>query len=176
MMMRRRSQFAALLLPAALAAGGLTAANGSAGGSHLGPTGVWHPRGNGPTAMASWRGREGEPYVSIRCDRNDPRLLLRVASPHLPVDIDTVTLVADGVGMDYPVERSTGAVTARIALDAPILDRMVVARAFGIVAGGRQMSTGVPGEALARVVRACRALYWPREARIEASDAGLAKK
>lgn len=136
----------------------------------------WQPRGDGTGASATWQGRGGDPFVRIRCNHGDPRLDLRITSATLPADLHQVTLVADEVGVDYPVERSGASLAARIALDAPILDRMLVARQFAIVVGGRSLSTGLPGETLARVVRACRALHWPREARIDPSDAGLAKK
>lgn len=136
----------------------------------------WQPRGDGTSAQAAWRMPDGG-GVTLQCDRGDARILLRVDAGVLPAGLDKLTLVADGVGMDYPLDRSgSGGYVSRIALDAPILDRILLAQAFSLQGGGRTVQTGVPGDALARVVRACRELHWPRAARIDPSDAGLAKK
>jgi hypothetical protein len=124
-----------------------------------------------------WTNGAGVPRAWLRCDRGDPVLLLHIAPAQLPDDTDQLTLEADGIGMDYPaVHAGEAGLASRIALDAPILDRMLVARRFAVSSGGRTLATGSPGAALARVVRACRALHWPRDARIEPRDAGLAKK
>ena len=139
------------------------------------PDGRWQLRGTGIRSQAVWTAG-GEPLLWLRCDHGDPVLVLRVAPAQLSTGADQVTLVADGTGMDYPVARGADrGLSSRIALDAPILDRMLVARRFAVFAGGRTLATGSPGEALVRVVRACRALHWPRDARIEPSDAGFAK-
>ena len=119
----------------------------------------------------------GRGRVSLHCDQGDPVLLLRVDAGPLPHPPARITLQADGTAMDYPVSRAPDGVPgSRIALDAPILDRMLVARRFAVSAGGRTLATGSPGAALVRVAGTCRALHWPREARIEPSDAGFAKK
>ncbi|TZF91431.1 hypothetical protein [Cognatilysobacter lacus] len=137
----------------------------------------WQLRGSGIDAQAVASGSDGEARVSLRCERGDPVLLLRIAAGLLPPDPTQVTLVADGTGMDYPVVHSEGqALTSRIALDAPILDRMLAAHDFEVSARGRTLATGSPGDALARVVSACRDLHWPRDARIAPSDAGLANR
>ncbi|HZX80735.1 MAG TPA: hypothetical protein VFE72_07285 [Lysobacter sp.] len=176
-------------LPLLLLAGAVSAAGHDPGaiGTH------WRPRGDGIDAQARWVAPDGL-RIEFRCDAAEPRILLRLAGDRLPLRLPQVTLVADGIAMPYPVERSGNDVrpgfVTRIALDAPILDRMLVARAFTLTAGERSVATGVPGDALARVVRACRAHHWPREtgsslrparsslrpARMVPSDAGLAKK
>jgi hypothetical protein len=137
----------------------------------------WQLRGTGVGSEAVWAGSNGQPSAWLRCDRGDPVLVLRIAPAQLPRDTEQVTLDADGTGMDYPVSRAGApGLASRIALDAPILDRMLVARRFTVTAGPQTLATGSPGTALARVVRACRALHWPREARIDPSEAGFAKK
>ena len=154
---------------------GLPAGLASAAGTL--PLDQWHPRGEGLAAEAVWGSADGATQLRMRCDRADARILLRIDAPAFPAGLQEVTLVADGVGMAYPMEpTSDGRYVARIALDAPILDRMLVARGFNVAAGGTVVRTGVPGRALSRVVRACRELHWPRAARIESSDAGFAKK
>ena len=136
----------------------------------------WRARGDGIGAQAAWRGAAGT-GATLQCEQGDARLLLRIDRAVLPAGLEKITLIADGTGMDYPVERANaGGYVSKIALDAPILDRMLLARAFTLQGGGRSLQTGIPGEALARVVRACRAHHWPREARIDPSDAGFAKK
>jgi hypothetical protein len=138
--------------------------------------GRWQLRGSGIRAEAVWTARDGAPRLRLACDHGDPVLVLHVAPAQLP-RADQVALVADGTGMDYPLSRDADrSLSSRIALDAPILDRMLVARRFEVSAGGRTLATGSPGAALVRLVRACRALHWPREARMAPSDAGLAKK
>jgi hypothetical protein len=137
----------------------------------------WQARGSGVGREAVWTAGNGEPRAWLRCDRGDPVLVLRIAPSVLPQEVDQVILGADGTEMDYPATRGPApGLASRIALDAPILDRMLVAQRFTISAGGRTLATGSPGTALARVVRACRALHWPREARIDPNEAGLAKK
>ncbi|GAB1596722.1 hypothetical protein [Lysobacter claricitrinus] len=137
----------------------------------------WQARGEGLGAQAAWLAPSGDAGVIMQCDRGDPRVLLRIDASILPDELQQVTLIADGIGMEYPLERTTaGGYRSKIALDAPILDRMLLARSFTLYGGGRAVRTGVPGDALARVVRTCRELHWPRDARIDPSDAGLAKK
>lgn len=144
----------------------------------------WRTRGEGLEARAVWQAPDGDPTVSLDCEQGEPRVRLRVASARLPVRVKHVRIAADGVAMDYPVEAAgAGAVVARIALDAPLLDRMLVAQALTVGIGGRLLQTGLPGAPFHRVVRTCRDLHWPRdarapsrEARIEPSEAGLAKK
>lgn len=167
------------------------------------PDSRWQPRGTGVASEADWRASDGATRVRIRCDRGDARLVLRIDSDALPAGLQSVALVADGVDMAYPLQKADAAgetaYVARLALDAPILDRILAARAFTLLAGAHTVRTGVPGDALARVVRACRARYWPREAaararqrsnasgarmaasplrdpRMASSEAGLAKK
>lgn len=139
----------------------------------------WQRRGDGLDAEAVWASATGDARLLMRCDRGSPRIDLRLTSGELPPDLQRLTLVADDTAMDYPLEKAaTDGVRgyrAKIALDAPILDRMLVARSFTVLAGGRVVQTGVPGNALARIVRTCREHHWPREARIDPSDAGLAK-
>ncbi|AXK72929.1 hypothetical protein DWG18_12010 [Lysobacter sp. TY2-98] len=137
----------------------------------------WQARGEGLGAQAAWRMPGDGAGLIVQCDRGAARMLLRIEATALPSGLDKASLVADGIGMDYPLDRrSSGGYVARIALDAPILDRMLVARSFTLYGGGRLLQTGTPGEALGRVVRACRDLHWPREASIDPSEAGLAKK
>lgn len=139
--------------------------------------GRWQVRGAGIAAEAVWSGQDGEPRLWLRCDHGDPVLVLRIAPSQLPGAAGQLTLQADGTAMDYPAT-PTGdhGLTSRIALDAPILDRMLVAHRFAVSVRGQALATGSPAEPLARVVRACRALHWPREARIERNDAGLANR
>ncbi|MGY4514916.1 hypothetical protein ACVWWW_000484 [Lysobacter sp. HA18] len=139
--------------------------------------GHWQARGDGVGAQAAWRIPPGDSGITLQCDHGDPRVLLRIDGSVLPSDLQQVSLIADGIGMEYPLERSAaGGYRSKIALDAPILDRMLVAKSFTLFGGGRAVRTGVPGDALARVVRACRELHWPRDARMDPSDAGFAKK
>ncbi|HEY4560229.1 MAG TPA: hypothetical protein VIG54_05770 [Lysobacter sp.] len=129
------------------------------------PDDRWRPHGNGLQAQARWTARDGL-RVQLQCDPGEPRVVLRLSGDHLPSKLPQLLLAADGTAVAYPVER-TGvgarpAFVTRIALDAPILDRMLVARAFALKLGERTVAAGVPGGALARVVRACRAHHWPR--------------
>ena len=176
--MRRASHYRwtvlGLLLTAAVAAPA-PAADAIAGGASTSPR--WHPRGDGLRAQAAWQPAIGSGGVIMQCDRGDPRMVLRIDPDLLPSGLQQITLVADSIGVEYPVERTgEGGYVSKIALDAPILDRMLVARSFPLGGGGRRVKTGMPGAAVARVVRACREFHWPREARIDPSDAGLAKK
>lgn len=120
--------------------------------------------------------------------------MLRVPAPASAAPVERVRLAADGVVVDYPVQasawRGVPTLIARIALDAPILDRMLVARDFTVLVTGRSLRTGEPGAALARVVRLCREAHWPRvaatglrparsslrPASMDPSEAGFAKK
>lgn len=168
--MRRASHSIALLLSALLAAARPAGADDAVG--------RWALHGEGLGQQAVWTGAGLR--ISVRCERGDPMVMLRITAPGLTPGLQRVTLVVDGLQMDYPVSKSGTTVApsleSRIALDAPVLDRMLVARRFGVAAGGLHHAAGTPGPALARVVRDCRGLHWPREARIDSSDAGLAKK
>lgn len=163
--------------------------------------GRWQSRVDGGRIEADWRSPDGATRLRARCDRGDPVIVLRIRSAALPAGLQTLTLAADAVRMGYPLQRTEAddgpGYVARIALDAPILDRILLARAFSLAGGGHTVQAGVPGDALARVVVACRAIHWPRDARrangragvgvadagaqprvarIASSDAGLAKK
>lgn len=130
----------------------------------------WREHGAGVEAEASWLSTDGATKIEARCDRAAPRILLHVRPSPPQAGVQAIALIADAVSMRYPVERvgasDDAAYVAKIALDAPILDRILVARSFRIDAGGRTTLTGVPGSALARVVRACRTLHWPRDPRV----------
>jgi hypothetical protein len=71
-----------------------------------------------------------------------------------------VVVEADGVRMDYPAERREDALApvlvTRIALDAPIVDRLLMARRMVVTAGSDAIATTAPGDALRAVVDACR--------------------
>ena len=153
-----------------LLAGAAMAAAGGAGAVEV----PWRGYGDGIDARARWTAPDGL-RVELRCDAAESRIVLRLSGDHLPSRLSQVMLIADGIAMAYPADRTGGdarpAFLTRIALDAPILDRMLVARAFTLRAGERAVATGVPGDALARVVRACRAHYWPREAAAPARPA-----
>lgn len=125
----------------------------------------WQLRGSGLDAEAVWQATTGDASLRLRCDRGDPRIDLGLRSSELATDLHRLTLVADGTSMDYPLDRTAYGYRARIALDAPILDRMLVAQQFTVLAGGRAVQTGAPGTTLARVVRTCRDHHWPRPAR-----------
>src|SRR5690349_17794071 len=143
--MRSSSRYkpAALIAVAALAAG--LAAAGTPAAAAVAADGRWQLRGSGIRAQAVWTARDGEPRVWLRCDPGDPVLDLRIAPAQVVPGDGQVTLLADGTGMDYPVARGADrALSSRIALDAPILDRMLVARRFAVSAGGRTLATGSP--------------------------------
>jgi hypothetical protein len=138
--------------------------------------GRWRVRGAGIGTSAVWTTTDGGAWVSVHCDQGDPVLILRIDAGKGVRSPTQIMLRADGTGMEYPIARTDGHLASRIALDAPILDRMLVARRFDLATNGLTLATGAPGEPLARVVRACRALHWPRDARIDPSEAGFAKK
>lgn len=157
-MMRTASRFCAILT--LLLSAGIAAGRGADT-----PDARWRQYGDGLQAQARWTARDGL-RIQVQCDPGDPRIVLRLAGDHLPSKLPQLVLVADGTAVPYPVER-TGvgtrpAFVTRIALDAPILDRMLVARSFALKLGDRTVASGVPGSALASVVRACRAHHWPR--------------
>jgi hypothetical protein len=152
-----------LVLGAALATAALPAlAPVGAGGAV--PDGRWRLRGRGIGAEAIWTARPDAPHLRLRCDQGDPVLVLEIGPSTLPRSASQVRLVADATGMEYPMQRDGSKLVSRIALDAPILDRMLLAQRFAVSAGGITVVTGAPGDALAHVVRTCRALHWPREA------------
>lgn len=111
-----------------------------------------------PTAAWGVPGSEG--MLTIGCDRAGGQLLLERQAVGVPDDVRVVVLDADGVRMDYPAERRETTLApmlvTRVALDAPILDRLLGAQRMRVVAGDDVIATRAPGHALRAVVEACR--------------------
>jgi hypothetical protein len=96
----------------------------------------------------------------LACDRAAGQLVLERQAIGVPDDVRVVTLDADGVRMDYPAERREDALApvlvTRVALDAPILDRLLMAQRVVFTAGTDTIATTAPGPSLRAVVDACR--------------------
>lgn len=128
------------------------------------PAGDWLVLGSEPP-RAAWGARASETALTFSCDHRDQRLLLERAAARVPDSVRTVSIEADGTRMEYPAERreatpAPNLVTA-IALDAPIIDRLLLARGMTVTAGDDAIATTAPGDALRAVVDACRRAATP---------------
>ena len=123
------------------------------------PVGTWHLQESFPP-RAVWGVPAGEGMLSLGCDRAAAQLVLERQAIGVPDGIRVVTLDADGVRMDFPAERRDDALApvlvTRIALDAPIVDRLLLARRAAFGAGTDTITTTAPGASLQAVVDACR--------------------
>jgi hypothetical protein len=130
------------------------ATHGEATGS-----GRWHLQESDPP-RAAWGVPDSEGMLTLGCDRAGARLVLERQAIGVPDDVRVVVVEADGVRMDYPAERREDALApvlvTRIALDAPIVDRLLMARRMVVTAGSDAIATTAPGDALRAVVDACR--------------------
>lgn len=109
---------------------------------------------------AVWGVPASEGMLTFSCDRANAQIVLERLAVGVPEDVRVVSIDADGTRMDYPAERADAAlapvlVTA-IAPDAPILDRMLMARSLVVTAGTDAIATVAPGASLQAVVDACR--------------------
>lgn len=109
---------------------------------------------------ATWGVPDSEGILTFSCDRGRRQLVMQRQATGVADGVRMVSLDADGTRMDYPAERIEAtlapAMVTPIALDAPILDRLLAARRIRIVAGGDAVVAAGPGAALAAVVDACR--------------------
>lgn len=135
------------------------ARGGAAADAGTRPVGAWHLQESFPP-RAVWGVPAGEGLVTVGCDRGAGQLVLDRQAIGVADGVRVVTLDADGVRMDYPAERRDDALApvlvTRIALDAPILDRLLLARRAAFVAGDDTITTTAPGASLQAVVDACR--------------------
>lgn len=131
---------------------------GSAGGTPD-ATGQWRLQESDPP-RASWGMPGREDQLTFSCDRASERIVLQRRASEVPGDMRVLAIDADGVRVDYPAERtetaSTPRLSTRIALDAPILDRLLIAQRMAVSAGDDRIVTAAPGESLRAVVDACR--------------------
>lgn len=122
-------------------------------------TGQWFLQESDPP-RAVWGVPASEGMLSFSCDRANAQLLLERQAIGVPDDVRLVSIDADGTRMDYPAERTDAALApvlvTPIALDAPILDRMLMARRMAVTAGADVIATVAPGPSLRAVVDACR--------------------
>lgn len=125
--------------------------------------GQWIRGGDPDAPMALWGAPASEAVLTMRCDGESGRIVLEREAHALPDDVRILTLEADGVRMQYPAERvptELGAsLVTRIALDAPVLDRLLVTPGLAVVTGPETLRTGAPGPALGPVLEACRARH-----------------
>jgi hypothetical protein len=123
------------------------------------PAGRWLLQESHPP-RAVWGAPGSEGVLLLSCDPAAGQLLLERQAPGAPEDIRVLTLQADGVRMDYPAHRVetplAPMLATRIALDAPILDRLLMAGRMTVAAGGDVVATTAPGAPLRAVVEACR--------------------
>lgn len=113
----------------------------------------------GAGAGAAWGVPDSEPMLSASCEPGS-RLRIERSAEGLPASLRLVTIEADGTAMAYPAERvetTLGAVlVTRLALDAPMLDRMLDAATVTLHAGDDALVMTGTGAALRRLVAACR--------------------
>lgn len=123
------------------------------------PAGQWHLQESYPP-RAVWGVPASEGQLDFACDRAQGQLVMTRHAVGVPDGVRLVSLEADGTRMDYPAERRDTALAPMlvtpIALDAPIVDRLLVARRMVVTAGSDAIVTTAPGEALRAVVDACR--------------------
>lgn len=114
---------------------------------------------------AVWGVPDSEAMLSLGCERGSGQLLLERQAIGVGHDVRVLSLEADDLRMDYPAERVDGALApllvTRIALDAPILDRLMIAARMAVVAGDDAIATTAPGASLRAVVDACRGAQPP---------------
>lgn len=127
------------------------------------PRGRWFLQGGDDDPRAVWGVPDSEGTLMLRCDHDQGRLVLEREATGLPAHARLLAIEADGTRMNYPAERvdtglGTSLVTS-IALDAPILDRMLTASRLTVQAGDSTLVTTSPATVLAPVVAACRARY-----------------
>ena len=124
------------------------------------------------TAAGRWLLQESDPpravwgvpasvgMLAFSCDRANGQLVLERQAVGVPEHVRLVSIDADGTRMDYPAKRVDATLApllvTPIALDAPILDRMLIARAVVVTAGTDAIATVAPGASLQAVVDACR--------------------
>lgn len=123
------------------------------------PAGRWLLQESYPP-RAVWGAPDSEGVLQLSCDPASGQLLLERQAVDVPEDVRVLTLQADGVRMDYPAERVETALApmlaTRIALDAPLLDRLLIATRMTVAAGKDVVTTTAPGPSLRAVVEACR--------------------
>lgn len=114
---------------------------------------------------AVWGVPDSEAMLSLGCERGSGQLLLERQAIGVGDDVRVLGLEADDLRMDYPAERVDGVLApllvTRIALDAPILDRLMIAARMAVVAGDDAIATTAPGASLRAVVDACRGAQPP---------------
>ncbi len=108
---------------------------------------------------AVWGAPASEGALTFSCDLASAQLVLHRQAVGVAEDVRLVSIDADGTRMDYPAERVDTALSpmlvTTIALDAPILDRMLIAQRLVVTAGDDAIATVAPGPALRAVVDAC---------------------
>ena len=109
---------------------------------------------------AVWGSPASEGQLAFSCDPMRGQLVLARHAVGVPADVRQLSIDADGTRVEYPAERREDALapvlSTTIALDAPILDRMLVADRLVVAAGPDAIATGFPGPSLRAVVDACR--------------------
>lgn len=129
----------------------------SATSAHAG--GEWMLRESYPPT-AVWGAQHSEGQLVFACDQARAQLRLERHAVGVPSHVRWLSIDADGTRMDYPAERGDSALVqvlaTSIALDAPILDRMLGAQRLVVTAGADAIATDAPGAALRAVVDACR--------------------
>lgn len=134
------------------------------------PEGRWSLRESYPP-VAAWGVPDSEAMLTFACDGAGHQLVLERQAVGVPDSVRLVSIDADGTRLDYPAERIEATLApnlvTRIALDAPILDRLLGARRIEVLAGEDAIVATAPGAALRPVVEACR-----RGADAAGADAG----
>lgn len=124
-------------------------------------SGRWFLRDDPTAPSAIWGAPHSEAVLSLTCDAREGRIVLEREAIGIPADTRLLAIDADGTRMDYPAEyvpTTLGAnLVTSIALDAPILDRMLGASQLSVTAGGETLVTASPRQVLASVVETCRA-------------------
>lgn len=109
---------------------------------------------------AVWGVPASEGMLSLSCDREGLQLVLERQAIGVAEDVRLASIEADGTRMDYPAERVDTALApmlrTRIALDAPIVDRMLIASRVAVTAGTDTVATVSPGPFLRAVIDGCR--------------------
>ena len=145
------------------------------------PTGRWVLQKSEPP-RAVWGARDSEGVLAFACDAQRQRLVLEREAVGVPDHVRLVSIEADGTRVDYPAERVDATLApqlvTRIALDAPIVDRLLGARRMAVSAGADAIVADAPGIALRPVVDACRRLpaAQPRAATMVSSERGRANR